>query len=325
MRSIFASFVIAAAAMLASALPASAAFPEGQVRLIVPFTAGTGPDVLARSVAQELSSIWSKPVVVINRPGSNGVLAIDLFRKSPPDRRTLVMIDSTFLTINPYLYAKIAYDPAADFVPIAALASTPFNLIVKATWPIQSLKELIAYAKAHPGKLAYGSSTGIGHPGHLGMEEFKKLTGTEMTLIPYLSSQPMLADLATGRLQLAWASYATARAFIQNGTVRGLASGTRTRQAELPNVPTVEEAGGPANFVVNRWLALYGAPALTPETARQIAADAGKALQAPAVVEKIRSLSYEPLAGTGKDIDAWVRADSERFAPPIRELKIKLE
>ena len=301
------------------------AFPNKPVRIVTYFSAGSGPDVVIRVVADQLSKIWTQPVIVENKPGANGIIAIDALKTSAPDGYTLGVTDSAVLTINPYLYPTMKLQADKDLTPLSMWFNVPFYLLVPASGQIKTVPQLIAFAKANPGKLSYGSPTGIGNPGHLGMEMFKAETGTDMVLVPYKTSGPMMTDLATGRLQVAWASMGSARAMLQNGEVVPIAVGAKARQAVKPEVPTLGEAGGPANLEVNAWIGLFGPKDMPAAVVAKINADVDTVLKMPEVTKRIVDLGNEPVTGNGEMVADLIRSGSARFGKLIRDLKIKAD
>jgi tripartite-type tricarboxylate transporter receptor subunit TctC len=314
-------------AFLASVSGAAQAqtFPTKPVKIVTYYSPGSGPDVVIRIVADQLNKIWNQPVIVENRPGANGIIATDALRNAPPDGYTLGVADDGVLTINPHLYSAMKLQADKDLTPIMTWMIVPFYLIVPASGSIKTVPELIAQAKAKPGKLSYGSPTGIGNPGHLGMELFKAETGTDMLLVPYKVSGLMLTDLSTNTLQAAWASLGSSRAMIQAGSVIPIAVGTRARQAARPDVPTLKEAGGPPNLDVDSWIGMLGPKDMPKEVVAKINADVGKVLQMPDVSKRIVELGNEVLLGDGEKLGAIIRERSGRYGKLIKDLNIKAE
>ena len=276
MRSRFLPGAIAAIALfltLASQVHAQA-FPAKPVRIVTYFSAGSGPDVVIRVIADQLSKVWSQAVVVENKPGANGIIAIDAL--------------------------------ARHITPLSMWFNVPFYLIVPASGSIKTVPQLIAYAKANPGKLSYGSPTGVGNPGHLGMELFKAETGTDIVHVPYKTSQPMMTDLATGRLPVAWASMGSARAMLQSGDVIPIAVGAKSRQPARPEVPTLREAGGPPDLEVNAWIGLFGPKGMPADVVAKIGADVDKVVKSPEVPASARAVAGRGRDRAGRDRDLAV-------------------
>jgi len=300
------------------------AYPSNPVRIITLFSVGSGPDIVARAVAEQLSKIWGQAVIIDSRSGANGVLAINALRAAAPDGLTLGLLDNSALTINPHLYSSSQL-PTDALTGLSLWLDTPFYLFVSASGNLNSLKEVIAYAKRNPGKISYGTPTGIGHATHLGMEAFKSLTGTDIVLVPYKSSQPMMSDLSGGILQLAWASEGSAKSMIQLGKIKPIAVGTKTRQAARPEVPTLAEAGGPAELQISSWIGLFAPKGLPKEIAEKISSDCSQVLAMPEISNRIVALGNQPLAGNAEKMTEMLRADYARNGKLITSLKIKVE
>jgi len=252
-----------AALTLAAAMSAAHAqdYPTRPVTLVVPYTPGGSTEILARIVGDKLGRRLGRPVVVEMRPGAGTVIGAAAVAQAPPDGYTLLMATPTPMAINVTVHKKLPYDPATDFVPLGMVASAPFLLLVDPALPVHSVKELIAYAKANPGKLSYGSG-GVGSPHHLYMELFKSMTGTQMTHVPYKGSLPALTDVVGGHIQLMFCDIPPAAGMISAGKVRVLAVSTEKRVPSYPNAPTVAEAGVPG-FAVAGWFMIV-APIKTP-------------------------------------------------------------
>jgi tripartite-type tricarboxylate transporter receptor subunit TctC len=281
--------------------------------------------VVIRVVADQLSKVWSQAVVVENKPGANGIIAIDALAKGEPDGYTLGVTDSAVLTVNPHMYPSMKVNPERDITPLSMWFNVPFYLIVPASGSIKTVPQLIAYAKANPGKLSYGSPTGVGNPGHLGMELFKAETGVDIVHVPYKTSQPMMTDLATGRLPVAWASMGSARAMLQSGDVVPIAVGAKARQPARPEVPTLREAGGPPNLEVNAWIGLFGPKGMPADVVAKITADVDKVVKSPEVAKRIVDLGNETVTGTPETMAELIRTDSARYGKLIKDLGIKGE
>ena len=253
-----------AACLLLAGIPsaiAQSAYPAKPVRLVVPFPPGGTTDILARAVAQKLSEAWGQQVVVDNHPGAGGNIGSDIVAKAAPDGYTLLMGTVGTHAINPSLYAKMPYNHVKDFAPVILVAGVPNVLVVNPSVPAQSVQELIAYAKANPGKLNFASS-GNGTSIHLSGELFKTMTGTQMTHVPYKGSAPALTDLVGGQVQLMFDNLPSSLAFIKAGKLRALAVTSAARSTALPDVPTLAESGLPG-FEASSWFGVL-APAGTP-------------------------------------------------------------
>lgn len=323
-----AAFALAAASLL-SALPAAAqttaaGFPGKPVRIITPFPVGGGPDGVARLVADKLSRAWGQPVIVENRPGGNGFIAIDAFKRGAKDGTDLIVLDNVHIAAYPALFKKLPYDVAKDFDVLLPFFKTYFFFTVAADSKYKTVGDLIADAKAQPGKLNYGSWS-VGNPVHLGSELFESVTGTQMEHVIYKETTQLYTSVATGELAFALGSAATAGPLQRGGRVRFLASASPTRTAAFPDVPTVGESGGPKGFEVIGWNALAAPKGVSPAISAKIKADVEKALAEPDVAEKFKSFGYEPFPTTRAQFDQFVDAETKRFTDVIRKANVTLD
>ena len=309
--------------LLASAFSALAQqYPQQPIRLVVPFAAGGGNDILARVISQRLNARWGQPVLVENRPGAGGNIGAEHVAKSAPDGYTLLVATNT-LTMTPHLAARVPFDVRQDFSPVALLASTPFALVVSPDLPVKSVKELVAHAKQNPGKLSY-ATPGIGTPHHLGMEYFKTLTGTEMVHVPYKGSVASLTDVATGRAQLMLITINAAMPFIQGNKVRALAVAERERISQLRELPTVIEAGVP-DFEVTAWYAIL-APARTPDAVTQrLAGELLQLFSDAETRERLQPVGFELTPAPPERLRALIAADLEKWGRVVKAAGIKAE
>jgi tripartite-type tricarboxylate transporter receptor subunit TctC len=315
----------AALAVAALAAPASAQqFPAKPVKVITPFPAGSGPDAALRIVGDKLSRSWGQQVVVENRPGASGFIAIEAAKKAPADGYTLVQMDSAQLTAHPYLFQKLPYDPVADFEPISPLFRNYFFVVVPAGTGWKSMGDLVAAAKRKPGDLAYGSWS-IGSPGHIGAASLEAATGTQMTHVPFKEMTQLYTAVGNGDVAWAFGSVASAGPSYRAGKVKFLAVAAPQRIAGYPDVPTVAEAGGPAGFEVKSWTAVF-APRGTPKslTAR-LNADVAKALSEADVRERFVAFGYEPFPVAPGEMTKLLEAESRRYAEIIKRSKISLD
>ncbi|HWF95580.1 MAG TPA: tripartite tricarboxylate transporter substrate binding protein [Xanthobacteraceae bacterium] len=249
-------------ALVLGGLPALALdYPARPVTIVVPFAAGGGTDILGRLVAQQLEQRLGRPFVIENRPGAGGTTGAGFVARANPDGYTLLMAPSPTLAVAITIYKNLAYDPVADFVPLALIAQTPFVLIVNPALPVHSVAELIALAKDKPGQLSFGSA-GPGTPHHLYAELFKSMTGIEMSHVPYRGSLPLLNDVVAGHIPLAFIDFGPSIGMLRAGKVRPLGISTMTRLALFPDIPPIAEAGVPG-FDAASWQMIV-APAKTP-------------------------------------------------------------
>ena len=312
----------AVAPPLRAAGPAHAV-PSKPARIVVPFTPGGSTDILARAIGQRLSEAWGQPVVIENKPGAGGNVGVELVAKAPPDGYTIVMGHIGTFAANPALYKALPYDPVKDFAPITLVAMVPNVLVVGPAVQAKSLGELIAYAKANPGRLDYGSG-GNGSAAHLATEYFRMRTGVSMQHVPYKGTGPAVADLLGGQIGVMITGALPLLPHIKSGKLRALAVASPKRLAILPDVPTIAESGYPG-FSAVQWYGLF-APAATPkEIVAKINRDAVKALRDPAVAERLASEGAEPVGDTPEQFGAFVKSEIELWGKVIRESGAKVD
>ena len=299
-------------------------FPTKPVRIITPFPVGGGPDGVARLVADKLSRAWGQPVVVENRPGGNGFIAIDAFKRGAKDGHDLIQLDFVHVTAYQSLFKKLPYDADKDFDTLLPLFKTYFYFTVAQDSPYKKIGDLIADAKAKPGKLNYGTWA-IGTPVHLGSELFDTVAGTQMQNVLYKETTQLYTAVATGELAYALGTSATAGPLQRAGKLRYLAVAAPKRLAGNPDVPTVTEAGGPANFEVSGWNAIGVPKGLPPAVADKIKHDIEKALAEPDVKDKFLSFGYEPFVQTREQLASYIQAETKRYAEIIKKANISLD
>ena len=297
------------------------AFPSKPIRLIVPFQAGGGNDLLARIISQKFLEKWGQPVVVDNRPGAGGNLGADFVAKAAPDGHTILLGTNT-LTMNPFIFAKMPFDTLKDLVPVAMLATTPFYVVVNNNLPVKNIPELIAYAKANPGKLSY-ATPGIGTPHHLGTELFKSMTSTYMVHIPYRGSIPALTDVIGGQVQVMWATVNVALPMVTSGKVRGLALAESRRTQSLKEVPVVAETL--PGYEVSAWYGVF-APRATPAAiVQQLSAELQHIFQQPDVQARLLPLGYEISTANAEQFRATVAGDMDKWGKLAKTIGITPE
>ncbi len=320
----------ALAALLALAAGASRAqapavdWPTRPVRILTPFPAGAGPETVVRILAEKLGRMWGKPVVVENRPGANGFLAIDAFKRGDRDGHDLIQLDNVHLSAYPHLFRKLPYDPQKDFDPLVPLFKAGFYFAVAANSPYRTVGDLIADAKAHPGRLNYGSWS-VGNPVHLGSELFESMTGTQMEHVVYKETSQLYAAVATGELAFALGSSGTSGALQRAGRIRYLAVAGPKRLPAYPDVPTVGESGGPKDFEVVGWTSIAAPRGLDPAVAGKIRTDILKALAEPDVAARYAAFGYELYPMTREQFAEQIRAESRRFAAVIGKAGVSLD
>ena len=298
-------------------------YPSKPIRFVVPFAPGGTSEIIARSVAQELTTQLGQTVYVENKGGGASTIAMAEVAKSPPDGYTLILGHVGSLAVNPYALRNQPYDVNKDFIPVALLARVPNLFVVNAEVPVRDFKEFIALAKAKPGALNYGSA-GNGSAGHLAFEYLKMVTETDITHVPYRGTGPQLQDLLGGRIQAASAGTPALLPHIKSGKVRALAVGTRERIPALPDVPTVAEMGY-KDFETSQW---YGVlvPAGTPrEIVLKLNAEINKALRSPAVTERLANDNAMISIGSPEQFAEFIKAEQARWEKVVRRAKLKIE
>lgn len=301
----------------------ASAYPTRPIRIIVAYPPAGTTDILARLVAHKMNEAWRQPVIVENRPGANGNIGTDIAARATPDGYTITMGTAATHSINNTLYPNLAWHAQKSFAPIGLTAVVPNLLVVTNGLPVKSVKDLIAYAKANPGKLAFGSP-GVGATAHLSMELFQTLTGTKMLHVPHKGSAGVLADVTAGQLALAMDNIPVYLPQAQAGKIRALGVSSAKRVPAAPDIPTVAEAGVPG-FEALSWFGLF-APARTPKgIVDKLEAEAARAVKAPDVSERIAALGAQPVGGTSRDFAAFIASEITKWEKVIREAGVKLE
>ena len=314
----------AVAAFLLSALAgaASGQYPAHPVRFIVPSAAGGGTDIIARAISLKLSEALGRQFVVDNRPGAGQMIGIELAAKSPADGYTILMAAST-LAINPVMYRQVPYDPIRDFAPITQAATLPNVLVVHPSLPVKSVAELIAYAKAHPGKLNFASA-GIGTSPQMSIELLKSMAGIDMVHIPYKGTAPGVVDLLAGQVLVMAPNVLTALPHIKSGKLRALAVTSAKRSEALPDVPTVAEAGVPG-YDSTQWYGVL-APAGTPrEIVARLHDAVVRALRDPEVGRRLAADGAEAVGSRPEEFAAFIKSEGEKWARVAAAAGIKPE
>jgi len=308
--------------LLLSSLACAQGYPERPIRIIVPLTPGGSPDTIARSIAAGLQGVWPQPVVVENRPGGSQNIGADVVAKSAPDGYTWLLAPDNVFSVNPHI-GKPPFDPLADFTPVTLLARIEFLLVVNPQVPATSVQELVAYARAKPGELNFGSS-GNGSPQHLGATLLQILTSTQMNHVPYKGAAPAVADLLPGRIQVWIGAANTLLPHIKEGKLRLLASTAPQRFPNLGDVPTVAEAGVPG-YALDPWLGLF-VPARTPvEIVSKIHAETVRIVNAPELKSRLASQGIIIATNSPAEFAQFIREDNARWGKVIREAGIKGE
>ena len=294
------------------------------MRIITPFPAGSGPDAVMRMVAEKLNRAWGKPVIVDNRPGANGFIALTAAKTSPPDGYTLAQASNAQLTTHTLIYRNLPYDPVKDFAPITPLFRNSFFAIVGSNSPYKSVGELIAAAKNKPGSISYASEF-VGSPGHLGALLLGSAAGVQMAHVPFKESTQLFAALSNNEVNWGFSSAATASAALLAGRVKLLAVGMRTRLPAYPDVPTVAENGGPAGFTLDAWTALL-APQGTPASViAQINQAVAAALGEADIRQRLVTFGYETWPMQPAEVSKVIEAETSRYASIIRSANISFD
>ncbi len=321
-----ATVMLAGLAAIALAQPAAAqapAYPTKAIRLVVPFPPGGATDILARNVAQKLSETWGQSVVVDNRPGAGGNIGSELVAKAAPDGYTLEMGTVGTHAINASLYSKMPYDHVKDFAPIILVAGVPNVLVVNPSLPVNSVQELIAYAKANPGKLNFASS-GPGTSIHLSGELFKVMAGVQMTHVPYKGSAPALQDLLGGQVQLMFDNLPPSLPQIKGGKLRALAVTSLTRAPALPDVPTIAESGLPG-FEASSWFGILAPAGTPPAIIAKVNAEVAKWLASPEGKDKLVAIGANAGGGSPEDFARHIQAETAKWAKVVKESGAKVD
>lgn len=290
-------------------------YPNRSVKIVVPWTPGGGNDVLGRVIAQKLSESWGQPVVVENKPGAGGNIGADAVAKSPADGYTLLVAANNILSINPTMNDGTPFDPIKDFVPITLIGAIPVLLAVNPGVPANSVKELIALAKSKPDGLSFGSS-GLGSPQQLSAELFASMAGIKMQHVPYRGATPLVSDLVSGQIQLAFGAINSMLELARSGKLRALGVATTKRLAYLPDVPAIaEELPG---YETDIWIAFVAPAGTPPEIVTKLRDEIHRIFAMPDVRERLAAQGIEPRTSTPEELTALVKSDLARWAEVIK-------
>ena len=303
-------------ALLIAGQPAAQTYPTRAVRIIVPLSAGGFADTPARLLAPRLSAQLGRQFYIENRPGAGSTIGADAVSKSPPDGYNLLLTGTPHV-ISAHLYRALPYDALKDFTPIALLASGPYVLVVNAQLQAASVRELIALAKAQPGKIDYASS-GNGSAQHLVSALFSSMAGIELNHVPYKGSGPAMQDLASGQVKVSFAGVPNVFSHLKAGRLRALAVSTARRWPELQGVPTVAEAGVPG-YEATLWLNLSGPPGMPAALVQRLHAEVNRALKDPELQQQFRSAGVEATAMEPQELGAFIRAEYEKWGRVVKD------
>ena len=299
-------------------------FPDKPVKVILPFPTGTGPDTVMRLVGERLARLWGQQVIIENRPGANGWLAMDAARRATPDGYTLLQADAPPITVAPYLWKKLPYDPIKDFEPVAGLYRTYYFVTVAADSKWNTVGDLLAAARANPGNLTYGSS-GNGGNLHLGGAMMERAAGVKMSHIPYKETPQIYIAINTGDIQWAVGTASTTQPMLKANRIKYLAITAPKRSTLFPNVPTVAESQGPANYELHTWVSLFAPAGVPRPIVEKINADVGRVLHDPEVRAYLNGVGFEAMIQTPAELHETVRKDSAMFKEVVKDLKISLD
>jgi tripartite-type tricarboxylate transporter receptor subunit TctC len=316
------SAALASALLIGTAPCWAQAFPSKQIRMVVGFPPGGTTDVIGRLVASRLSERLGQPVVVDNRPGASGLIGADAVAKAQPDGYTLLMSSSTHATYTS-LYTKVPFDPVRDFEPVAFIGTTPYVMVVHPSLPVKSVGELIQYAKAQPGKLAYAGST-PGTAQHLGWELFKRSTGADMVYVPYKGTGALMPDLLSGRLQAAIDNVAVMTQHIKSGALRGIAVTSSRRSPVLPDLPTIAEEGVPG-FQAIGWFGVFAPAQTPPQIVQRLNAEITALMKQPELVQRMLELGAEPASGSQDELRKLLASEMALWTRVIRDAGVKID
>jgi len=316
------AFCALLAAALATEHAAAQAYPAKPLRMIVAQSAGGNADIVARAVGQKLSAALGQPLVIDNRGGGGGIIAAEMVVKALPDGYTLLLASSAF-GVTPSLHRKLPYDPLKDLAPITLVASAPNMLVVHPAQPLKSVRELVDYARAHPGKLNFGSS-GNGGSTHLAGELFKLMAGIDIVHVPYKGAAPALVDLLAGNVQLMFASMPSAITHVRAGRLRALAVTGAKRSAAVPELPTVAETGL-ADFETSAWQGIF-APAATPRAiVTRLNSEVVRAVSLPDLRDRLTAEGAEPVANTPEEFAAYLKRELPKWAKVVKAAGIRAD
>jgi tripartite-type tricarboxylate transporter receptor subunit TctC len=314
---------LVALSMLAAGTAAAQDYPDRPIRLLVGFAAGGPADIIARLVGDKIAEAWGKPVIVENVTGGAGNVAADRVARAAPDGYTLMAAASATIVTNPSLYQKLGFDPVKDFAPITQAVYTPNLLAVPADLPVKSVAELVAYARAQPGKVTFGSA-GVGTSQHLAGELFKTMAGIDITHVPYRGIAAVMPDLLAGRLSMVFGNITAVLPLVREGRLRALAVTSTRRWASVPDLPTMIEAGY-KDFDSAAWFGLM-APAGTPQPViDKIHREAVRILALPEVRQRFDAIGMAVIGNTPAEFAAVIAAETPQWAKVIKDAGVKAE
>lgn len=323
-RTLLSALLCASSLFGLSAWAQTPVYPSKPIRLVVPFTPGGSTDILARTIGQKLTEAWGQPVVIDNVPGAGGSIGADKVAKAPADGYTLLMGHIGTLAITPSIYPQLPYDPIKSFAPVAWVARVPNVLAIHPSLPVKSVRELVAYAKAHPGQINFGSG-GNGSAAHVAMEYLKLRSQTFMVHVPYRGAAPAVADTVAGQTQLIFTGAPALMPMIKSGRLRALAVSSPKRIGILPDVPTVAESGltDLANFEADQWYGIV-APAGTPAAVLQkLNAQINASLRSVEIMQRLNAEGAEPTPNSPEMFGKLIISEITRWKPVVQRAQLK--
>ncbi len=318
------AMLLLVAALVGGPAHAQADFPNKPVTLVTAFAPGSGPDATLRLVAEKLGKAWNQKVLVDNRPGGGGFIAMDAVRRAAPDGYTLLQLDSDHLAAVPHLYKQRGADAIKSFEPVASIFRTTFLVAVAKDSPFKTMTDIIAAAKAAPGKVTYGS-WGVGSPGHLGAELLELQTGISMTHVPYKEVSQLFMSVSTNDVAWSLGTLPSSSGAYKAGKLRYIAVASNKRLPQLPEVPTAAEAGGPADYDVNAFVVLVAPKGINAALRAKINADVAKVLTDAEVKARFDTFAFEPISWSAEDISRNAEAKSKVYEQLVKKANISLE
>lgn len=327
MKSLLSLVAAGATALLATTAVAqtpAADYPSKPVTIVTPFAAGSGPDAVLRLVSDKLGRLWNQRVLVDNKPGGGGFIAIEQARRAAPDGYTLLQLDSEHIAALPHLYKSRNFVTLQHFDPVASLFRTPFFVAVPTDSKWKNMSDLVAAAKEKPGQISYGS-WGVGSPGHLGAQQLEALTGTHMQHVPYREVSQLFANVGSGEVAWSFASLPSSQGIYKAGKLRYIAIAAPRRIPQMPDVPTMAEAGGPAGLEVNSFVSLLTPKGVPAAIRAKINADVAKVIADPEIRARFDTFAFEPLAWPPEEIERNAEAKSKIYGDLVKRGNISLE
>ena len=304
--------------------PRAQSYPVKPIRIITPFPTGLGPEVALRIVTDRLGRTWNQPFIVDARPGANGFIAINEAKNVVADGYALLQAGQAQLVLNPLIFKKAGYDSQQDFIPISTIFSAPFFIAVASKGPYGTIRELVAAARANPGKLSY-SSPYVGSPGHLGTELFLRQISSQMLHVPFKEAAQVYASVANGNVDWSMGSIGSTLPLVRGGRIKLIAVAAKSRHADFPDIPTVEEAGGPAGYQVDVWGGVV-APRGTPrDIVGRLSAGFAETLAHPEVQAQFRKIGLEPVSSTSEAMAERIRVELGTYGDLVARIGLSVE